>query len=180
MPEADEHLYKIERFDKGRHDRSQFEGTVQRYTDYLTSKLNQHASKGYCAAYVAVEVGENAVVAYMTLSMSSIRPEDLDEMAKKDLGLPPLHIPTVHVGMMGTDRRHVGQGLGTSMLTKAGLVGLAAREIGVGCWGVSLDADEANADQLVPYYSKRNFVRLSMESYRMALPLSTFEKALQN
>lgn len=118
MPESDPQLYRIEPFDKSRHDRTNFSCGIESLDHYLKKQANQDLKRGIAAPFVLVEEGQPDVLGYYTLSAFSIDLEDLPKGLTRKLPRYP-EVPATLLGRLAVDRSCQGKGLGEFLLIDA-------------------------------------------------------------
>ena len=157
--------FRIEQFEKQKHDRSQFDCGVQALNDYFQSQLSQDIRRNVTACYVAIDNETDLIAGYYTLAMGSVSLGDLPQKIAKRLPRYP-SIPIVRIGRLAINAQHQGQRLG------GGLLGDAIRRSigsGVAAFAVVVDAKD---DSAVAFYEHHGFIRLTSDPKSLFLPIS--------
>ncbi len=149
------------------HDRSSFDCGESALNEFLRRHARQNQSKGIGRTFVAVRVGERAVVGFYTLAAGSVAfdvvPDDLRRR------LPRYPLPVAHLARLATCRSVRGAGLGEVLLFDALARTLrAASEIGVAAVDVRAKTDRARR-----YYERYGFTALSDDALHLFLPLDS-------
>lgn len=98
--------------DNGRHDLSQFESTDPGLGDWLRRYAGQNRRRNTAAVWV-IPTSDDVVVAYASLSMSSVeRGHAPTELSKSS----PDPIPVLLVGRLAVDHRYSGHGIGSALV----------------------------------------------------------------
>ena len=149
------------------HDRKPFDCGATAQNEFLQQRARKHAELNYSKTWVAVEGASNRILGFVTLSMSSIDFESLDEKIRKRL--PRYPMPVLHVGQLATDVQYQDRGIGALLLRFAAekAIELSAT---VGCHAIELVADNKRA---LDYYLRRGFVQLAKGSSRLYMLIDT-------
>ncbi len=154
------------------HDRSAFDCGNDDLNRYLKQLAGQHQRKGFAQVYVAVRLGDLAVLGFATLSMGNVALEDLPEDLRSKLPRHP--VPVTHVGRLAVDVSVQGKGIGSLLLAHCASVTVkAADSIGVYAMEIAAKDDVAYA-----YYLRRGFLPLSRQKNTLYVPVQTLKKAL--
>ncbi|MEX1041871.1 MAG: GNAT family N-acetyltransferase [Pirellulaceae bacterium] len=166
-----EDSWRIEPFDKQRHDRTGFNCGVESLNGWLHTKITQYEKRGLAKAYVLVgEEGEFSVKGYYALSNHSVVFDALP--ADQAKGLPRSDVPVVLIGRLAVDTTLQGKGCGEFLLIDAlRRCQLLATEIGIRA--VEVDAiDQRSKD----FYLKYGFVSLLDDDRHLFLPMQNIRK----
>jgi GNAT superfamily N-acetyltransferase len=152
-----------------RHDRSGFHCGKESLERYLRETAKGHLLKGVSVTRVLIESGVTApipILGYFTLTTILAEAANWPGAVK---GLPGMPVPVVLLGRLAVALDWQGKGIARLLLA-------AAREIAAssmhGTGGIGLAVDAADKE-LVGFYEKYGFKRLSDESLRLFLPLSS-------
>lgn len=161
----------IERFDKAKHKRDQFDCGNDALNTYLKRFLSQGIKQGLVQAYVITELDTSRILAYATLSNASIQREQFDEAQAKRL--PNYPIPALLIGRMAVDQKaqQAGLKLGSKLLVH--LLKLAVKlseQTGVMC--VIVDAKP----EAVGFYEQFGFRRLQGDGNALYLSIKELRK----
>jgi predicted GNAT family N-acyltransferase len=157
-------VWRVEPYDKSRHERTGFDCGDPALNDFLATKVSQWDRKGLCRTYVALAPGTSRVLGYYTLSSHHLEYDSLAAGLAK--GLPRIDVPVVLLGRLAVDLSTRGQGLGRFLLMNAlSRVAQVAERLGI--QAVEVDAVDEIARQ---FYRKYGFVAL--EDDRLHLYLS--------
>jgi predicted GNAT family N-acyltransferase len=163
-------VWRVEPFDKRRHDRTGFDCGQSALNDFLVTKVSQWERKGLCRTYVSLEETASRVLGYYTLSSHHVEfPALASDLAR---GLPRIDVPVVLLGRLAVDQSMRGQGLGRYLLLNAlsRIADLAER---LGIQAVEVDAIDEDAKA---FYSKYGFVSLRDDRLHMYLSIKTILK----
>ena len=116
---------------------------------------------------------DGIVVAYYTLSASTIEHAHLSEAARKRL--PRYPIPAALIGRLAVDRRFQNKGIARRMLGDALHRTLAMSKV-LGIHAVVVDAKD---DAIGAFYAKFGFIPLSDSTRHLYLPISTIKATLE-
>lgn len=164
-------LWRIEPFDRGRHDRTGFDCGVSVLNDWLATRVSQFEKRGLARTYVLVESDQNVVKGYYALSNHAVVYESLPEDQAK--GLPPqIDVPVALLGRLAVDQSVQGQKLGEFLLLDAlRRVENLSRKIGIRA--VEVDAiDEAARC----FYCKYGFLEFQDDLRHLFLPVGVIRK----
>lgn len=163
-------MWRVEPFDKRRHDRTGFDCGQTVLNDFLASKVSQWERRGLCRTYVAVETAASRVLGYYTLSSHHVEFKALaPDLAR---GLPRIDVPVVLLGRLAVDQSTRGQGLGRFLLLNAlsRIADLAER---LGVQAVEVDPIDEDARA---FYSKYGFVSLRDDRLHMYMSIKAIAK----
>ncbi len=100
--------------------------------------------------YIAVEVKTQKIIAYATVSSSSLSINELDIPEYKKL--PNYPLPILRIARLGVDKMYQDRGIGKMLLKKMLYLSLELEKL-AGCLGVFVDAK----DSAVDFYKKYGF-----------------------
>ena len=162
--------WKIEPFDKQRHDRTGFDCGVKSLNDWLLTKLSQYEKRDLARTYVLVEEDGTLVKGYYALSNHSVIFDALPEDQAK--GLPQTDVPVVLVGRLAVDSSLHGQRLGEFLLIDAlRRCQQVAKKVGIRA--VEVDAIDETAKR---FYQKYGFISLQDDDHHLFLPMKMIRK----
>lgn len=135
-------------------------------TSYLQSQAFAEQAAGFNRVYVAVDISmPRTIVAYFTLSMVTI-PVDPNIMRVAGR-IPYKQVGALLLGRLGVAAQHQSAGLGSALVERAVEI---ARRVAQDVGGNALVVDPKD-DDLVAWYERLSFVRLSPQRRRMIRPL---------
>lgn len=155
----------------GKQDRSVFDCGVAELNDYFHKRVGQDVRRHYATCFAAVDKQNGQIAGYYTLSMSSLRLDDLPEAVAKKLPHYP-QVPVARLGRLAVDVNYQGEKLGGSMLADA-IVRTAQSEIAA--YAIVVDAIDNKAAAFYEYFG---FLKLSRSPRTLFLPLSDAVKKL--
>ena len=150
------------------HDRSKFSCGVDALDDYLKRRAGQEQRRGVTFPYVLTRGDDPNVLAYYTLSATSVDLTDLPPAMAKQLGYPAA--PAALIGRLAVDQSLQGQGIGKLVLVDA-LRRLAAAE-SMAIMLVVVEPKDVAAER---FYAKLGFERPSIDDRRMFIPFRTIK-----
>lgn len=165
--------WRIEVFDRKRHERAGFSSGVDALDHYLKERVSAHGRQGVSRTYVAiprdsggtVSFSASPVQGFYTLSAAHVEYPDIPDSLRRRL--PRYPMPVALLGQLAVDRSVQGQGLGGALLYDALLrVMSVAEEIGI--VAVLVEARETSA---AAFYAHYGFVALEDQPGRLVLPL---------
>jgi GNAT superfamily N-acetyltransferase len=158
----------VERFDKARHDRSAFDCGDRELNDWLRTRASPAHRIGSARVYVFHE-GDGLVRGFYTLSAGSIERGDVPPRLAKG---QPSRIPAIMIGRFAVDVTMQGQGLGRQLLRDAleRAVKISST-VGIACIIVDAKDDVSRA-----FYERLGFVRITVDGYRLVLPMADLLK----
>lgn len=163
-------LYALELLDTC-HDRSGFCSGLESVDRYFKETARGHLEKGISVTRVLAEVDASApkaVLGYFTLSTITIEAKEWPGVPK---GLPKQNVSAVLLGRLAVSESAHGKGIGSILLATARQL---ARETILRTGGIGLVVDAAN-EQIIDFYAKYGFRRVSQEGLRMFLPAASLE-----
>lgn len=150
------------------HDRATFSCGADALDDYLKRRAGQEQRRGVSFPYVLRREDDPTVLAYYTLSATSVSLTDLPPALAKQLGYPVA--PAALIGRLAVDHSLQGQGIGKLVLVDA-LRRLAATE-GMAIMLVVVDPKDDAAER---FYARLGFERLASDDRRMFIPFKTIK-----
>jgi GNAT superfamily N-acetyltransferase len=163
---------RFEPLDTTRHDRNAFSCGVAVLDHYFHRQANQDAKRNVAQSFVGLRE-DGRVVAYYTLSSSSVPLTDVPEHFRKRL--PHYEaIPVTLVGRLAVHRDCRGQGLGKAAMIDACLRAHRAAQV-VAAWALIVHAKDTDA---AAFYEKFGFLRFEDNPRHLLLPMETIGKAL--
>lgn len=171
MSQTDEPQYRIEPFDKKRHNRSNFACGIESLDLYLQRQVNQDLKRKIAAPFVLVEEGQPEVLGYYTLSAFSVHLGELPADITKRLPRYP-DVPATLLGRLAVDQTCRGRGLGEFLLMDALHRSLRQTEK-IASFAVVVDAVNEDARN---FYLHFGFQPLPDRADRLFLPMKTIEK----
>lgn len=160
----------IERFDKKRHDRADFDCGDAALNDWMTTKISQYEKRDLARTYVLIEKARPIVKGFYALSNHTVVYEALPEDQAK--GLPCIDLPVVLISRLAVDSSVHGQGLGEFLLIDA-LRRAEYLATKIGIQAVEVDAGDENAKR---FYEKYGFLSLTDDPRHLFLPIKVIRK----
>lgn len=148
------------------HDRSRFSCGVEALDTYLRRRAGQEQRRNIAFPHVLTRKDDPRVLAYYTLSATSVALSDLPAPLARRLPYPMA--PGALIGRLAVDRSMHGQGLGQLALIDA-LRRLAAND-SLAIMLVLVDAKDAAAAR---FYARFGFLPLAEGERRLYLPFAT-------
>lgn len=162
--------WTVEPFDRGRHDRSEFDCGVAVLNDWLATKVSQFEKKDLARTYVLLETGSFVIKGYYALSNHIVAFEALP--ADQSKGLPQIDMPVVLIGRLGIDRSIQGQKLGEFLLIDAlRRAEYLATKIGVRAVEVHAINEAASR-----FYERYGFMKLTDDPYHLMMPMKVIRE----
>jgi GNAT superfamily N-acetyltransferase len=155
------------------HDRKGFASGTATIDSYLKQTARGHTEKGVSLTRVLVESDAKPpkpILGYFTLSPCMIEAAGWPDTPK---GLPKNPVGAVLLGRLGVTESMQGQGLGARLLALARRI---SYESLTATGGLGLVVD-AGSDDLIPFYEKYGFRRVSGNSRRLFLPTTSLVRA---
>lgn len=170
MSQTAEPQYRIESFDKKRHNRSNFACGVESLDLYLQKQVNQDLKRKIAAPFVLVEEGQPEVLGYYTLSAFSVHLGELPPDITKRLPRYP-DVPATLLGRLAVDQTCRGRGLGEFLLMDA--LHRSLKQTGkIASFAVVVDAVNEDARN---FYLHFGFQPFPDRADRLFLPMKTIE-----
>jgi predicted GNAT family N-acyltransferase len=140
---------------------------------FIRTHAGQYARKDVGRTFVAVRPGEKVVIAYYTLSASSVEFAHLPTALSKKLPKHPA--PMILLGRLAVHQSVRGQGLGGQLIMDAANRAMKIVDE-VGVFGVHTHAID---DEAREFYAKFGFVTLLDQEWHMLLPMTTIRKGFE-
>lgn len=163
-------MWRLERFDKSRHDRSQFDCGHTDLNEWLQKRASQWDRKGLSRTYVAISDNSSQVLGYYSLSSHAVEFESLEQDQSR--GLPRIDVPVVLLARLAVDQSQQGCGLGRFLLLNAfsRIVQLADA---LGIRAVEVDAIDDSAKR---FYLKYGFSQLLDDERHLFLSIGAIKQ----
>lgn len=166
--------FRIEAFDKSKHERGGFQCGQPDLDDFLLRLATRYEKRKLGKTFVALEGDRPNVVGYYTLAASAIAFARMpNEITKK---LPKQPVPVVLLARLAVDRTLQGRGLGELLLVDALKRSLDLSN-SLGVFAVEVLAID---DRAVSFYRKYGFGSLLDNSLNMFLPTRMIEDSLKH
>jgi ribosomal protein S18 acetylase RimI-like enzyme len=151
------------------HDRAGFHCGRESLDRYLRETAKGHLAKGVSITRVLVKrdaTTPKTILGYFTLTTVLAEAKNWPQAAK---GLPRMPVPVILLGRLAVHESHQGQGIARLLLAAARQIAVSSLQ-GTGGIGLAVDA----ADQeVVGFYEKYGFRRISADSLRLFLPTAS-------
>ena len=171
MPQTDDSQYRIEPFDKKRHNRSNFACGVESLDLYLQKQVNQDLKRKIAAPFVLIEEGQAKVFGYYTLCAFSVHVGELPVDITKRLPRYP-DVPATLLGRLAVDQTCRGRRLGEFLLMDA--LHRSLKQTGkIASFAIVVDAVNEDAQR---FYLHFGFEPFPNRADRLFLPMKTIEK----
>jgi ribosomal protein S18 acetylase RimI-like enzyme len=144
------------------HKRANFTCGVAELDDYFHKYVGQDIRKHVTKCYVAVDISNNMIAGYYTLSASGINLEDVPDSLKKHLPRYSV-IPAALLGRLAISQSYQGQKLGAALLVDA------IERVKEAPLGVSVLIVDAKNDNAKSFYLHHDFVSLASIPLRLVL-----------
>lgn len=164
--------YVIELLSK-RHVRSVFSCGEEALDVYIRNQAGQDQRRNITQVYVLCQAEQNQVLAFYTLSSSSLKVESFSEELRKQL--PKYPIPTLQLGRLAVDISQKGNRLGEMVLIHAMKKTLEISQ-NIGVFALEV---KAKHDQAAQFYLKYGFEALEEDVLRLYLPIKRIAKILE-
>ena len=151
------------------HDRVGFHCGLESLDRYLRETARGHLTKGVSVTRVLVERGAHPpqpVLGYFTLTTVVAEASHWPGAAK---GLPRMPVPVVLLGRLAVAEESQKQGIARLLLAAARKIAASSMR---GTGGIGLAVDAAH-DNVVGFYEKYGFQRISDRSLRLFLPTAS-------
>jgi ribosomal protein S18 acetylase RimI-like enzyme len=158
--------YALERLDAS-HDRSSFVSGLETIDQYLRETARSHTEKGISLTRVLVDadsIPPKRVLGYFTLTPCMIEAAGWPNAPK---GLPKNPVGAILLGRLGVSKNVQRAGIGKRLLALARRI---AHDSLAATGGIGMVVDAAS-EELVSYYEYHGFVRISIASRRLFLPV---------
>ncbi len=148
------------------HDRKSFHSGLPSVDQYLKETARGHTEKGVSLTRVLVSAeakAPKAILGFFTLTPCMVEAAGWPEVPK---GLPRNPVGAVLLGRLAVDQSMHGKGIGSRLLSLARRI--TSGSLGA-TGGIGLVVDAAT-DDLISFYEKFGFRRISRDSRRLFLP----------
>jgi predicted GNAT family N-acyltransferase len=169
VPEEVSAAFKIEPFDKRKHNRVEFSCEHEALTVYIKKQASQDIRKRVAAVFVLTRDGK-AIAGYYTLSQYAVDSRSVPENTMRELGLPRYkELPATLLGRLARNLAFRGKGVGEILLMGA-LKQALDQSTRIASMAVVVDAKDEAARS---FYQKYGFVELPDHPSRLFLPMVT-------
>lgn len=163
--------FRIEPFDRQRHDRSSFTCGINELDQYLHKQISQDRKRYITAPFVVCREDSFEVLGFYTLSAMSLELCSLPENTIRKLPRYP-EIPATRIGRLAVDIRWRGKRLGEYLLLDA-LYKSWRQSHRIGAFAVIVDAKNDEARQ---FYEKYDFKVFPDHPNRLFLPMNIVKR----
>jgi ribosomal protein S18 acetylase RimI-like enzyme len=154
------------------HDRARFVSGSAALDRYLREQVSEDIKRRSVACLVAVDIVNQDVVGFYTLTATSIASDAPALELVKRLPRYPL-VPAALLGRLAIEASSQGKGLGATLLANAFL---RVSRVEMGVFALLVDAQDEAAQR---YYEKFGFTALAGEQRRLILPIATALRAME-
>jgi ribosomal protein S18 acetylase RimI-like enzyme len=159
---------RIVPFDKKKHDRTSFCSASEPLDHYFKHQASQDVKRKLNNCFVAVDIAEENVFGYYTISSAQILLKDLPENISKKLpGYPA--IPAARIGRLAVDHKYQGKKIGSILLADALK---RAADSAVASFAVIVDAKDNTAAN---FYIHHGFIPFQSNPLLLFLPIATLK-----
>lgn len=158
------------------HDRKSFASGLPSVDAYLRETARSHTEKGVSLTRVLVHADAKSpkpILGYFTLAPCLVEAAGWPDVPK---GLPRNPVGAVLLGRLAVDSSMHGQGVATRLLSLARRI--ASDSLGA-TGGIGMVVDAAT-EELIGFYEKFGFCRVSTESKRLFLPTRSLVEELKD
>ncbi len=152
-----------------RHDRQAFCCGQEALDRYLKTQASQDVKRRVANCFVATEIGQSGVVAYYTLSATSVAMADLPVGFTRKLPRYPT-VPAALMGRLGVDLGFQGRGIG------AALLGDAVERVAAAAPAATAIVVHAKDEAAARFYLRHNFSSFGSNPLRLFLPLALAQR----
>ena len=156
---------KIVPLDKNTHDGTSFCSGSDPLDRYFKNQASQDVKRRLNNCFVAVDIAEENVFGYYTISSAQILFDDLPENISKKL--PKYPLPAARIGRLAVDNRHQGKQIGSILLADALK---RAADSDVASYAVIVDAKDNTAANFYIHYG---FIPFPSNPLLLFLPIAT-------
>jgi ribosomal protein S18 acetylase RimI-like enzyme len=165
--------YKLQKFNRSIHNRSNFDCKVEELNIYLKEKAGQEQDKHVSAIYIVTEKDNNAIIGYFTVSAGALKFHNLPEAMQRKL--PKYEqIPIALLGRLAVDKHYQGIGLGKYLLVQA-LKKIYTHSTFIAIYAAVVDSKNEKTKN---FYQKFGFKELNENGRKLFLPISSIEKLI--
>ncbi|MCX6178894.1 MAG: GNAT family N-acetyltransferase [Chlorobiales bacterium] len=158
---------RIVPLDKKKHDRTSFCSGSDPLDHYFKNQASQDAKRRLNSCFLAVDIAEENVFGYYTISSAQILFDDLPENISKKL--PRYPIPAARIGRLAVDHRHQRKEIGSIMLADALKLALDSE---IASYAVTVDAKDKTA---ASFYIHHGFIPFQSNPLLLFLPIGTIK-----
>ena len=163
--------FRIEPFDKRKHDRTAFSCEHEALVTYLKQQANQDIKKRVAAVFVLTRDGRS-IAGYFTLSQYAVSLGEIPPELATTLNLPKYDLlPATLLGRLARSLEYKGQGIG-ELLLMAALKRALDHCKSIASTAVITDAKDERARR---FYKKYGFIDIPGHPNRLFLPMKTVE-----
>jgi predicted GNAT family N-acyltransferase len=168
----DQNRFRIEPFDKKKHDRTAFSCEHEALVAYLKQQASQDLRKRVAAVFVLTR-DSRTIAGYYTLSQYAVDLDDIPPELLKSLNLPKYRqIPVTLLGRLARSLDYKGRGVG-ELLIMAALKQALDHSRSIASVAVVVDAKDERSRK---FYRDYGFVDLPDHPNRLFLPMKTVEQ----
>ena len=158
---------RIVPLDKKKHDRTSFCSGSDPLDRYFKNQASQDVNRRLNNCFVAVDIAEENVFGYYTISSAQILFDDLSENISKKF--PKYPIPAARIGRLAVDNRHQGEKIGSILLADALK---RAADSDVASYAIIVDAKDNTAAN---FYTHHGFIPFQSSPQILFLPIATIK-----
>ena len=161
----------IEKFNKGKHDRSGFTCGFTPIDNFLKSSLSDQVRDGMATAWIATSKRDPSVIGFYTLGAMAVR-ADLGPEKWRKAGVP--EIPVIYIRVVAVRSDMQGNGIGTALVVNAMERCLSIAE-SMGAAAIVLDVlEDDHFDRRWKFYAKLGFSPLgdAANPHRVFIPMA--------
>lgn len=174
MSSLDESRFRIEPFDKKKHDRSCFDCDESSLNCYLKKQANQDFQQNVAVPFVLIEEGQPEIIGFYTLSSFQVKLKKLPSEKRNNLPRYP-NVPATLLGRLAVDKEYQGMGLGEFLLMDA-LYKSAKQSAKIASFSIVVDAINEEARD---FYLNFGFLPFPDRKDRLFLPMETINEAFK-
>lgn len=154
------------------HDLSGFDCGNERLDSWLRDHALASQRGDIARTYLVLE--SETVVAYVSLTTGSIRPESAPKRYAR--GMPRHPLPTILIARLAVDRRHQGTRIGSRLLAEALRRAVRASDV----VAARLVVVEAIDDAAAAFYRRWGFIDVPENPRRLFRKISDIRRSLEN
>lgn len=176
MPINEDTKFRIENFDKERHNYKEFDCGVDRLNNYLKRNSAKQQIDNMVRVYVIVEDGQDLVLGFLVLNVGEMDASDLENKPK---GTPAHNkLPVMFLSRIATHESAAGNGIGSILMHHAFEKALSISNA-AGCHGIILDVFEDGGEEVAKkrreWYETFGFKSFPSDINRMFVTTSYIE-----
>jgi predicted GNAT family N-acyltransferase len=170
--EDSQNKFRLEPFDKKKHDRTAFSCEHEALVTYLKQQATQDIKRHVAALFVLTRDGKT-IAGYFTLSQYAVEVGEIPAELLRSLNLPKYQqIPATLIGRLARSLEFKGQGIG-ELLMMAALKKASEHSRSIASAAVVVDAKDEKSRK---FYQGYGFVELPEHPSRLFLPMRTVEQ----